>query len=81
LKILTQNHFSYIIFLVPYQRKEVIYLKPTYVPNLNKEATTIASDLKGPVGAVVRAGLSEHSMQQFHQHSHDHGGYEHYCEK
>lgn len=44
-------------------------------------ANEAAAKLIGPVGDIIRAGISTQSSSSCHDHSHDHGGYDHHCEK
>lgn len=52
-----------------------------YVANLAPEAGAVVAGFRGPVGDVIRAGISAQPSSSAHDHSHDHGGYEHHCEK
>jgi hypothetical protein len=53
----------------------------TYAANLAPSAGVVAAHICGPVGDVIRMGISAQPLSSSHDHSHDHGGYEHYCEK
>lgn len=45
------------------------------------DAQQHADQITGPVGALLRDALKAAPEAAQHEHSHDHGNYEHYCEK
>lgn len=59
-------------------RKEVSSVElQSYVATLAPNAALAAAKVPGPVGDVIRAGISERPVPGCHDYHHDHGGYDH----
>lgn len=55
-------------------------MEQSYIVAFAPDVVAASVTIGGPVGDVIRKGISAQMSASSHDHSHDHGGYEHHCE-